>query len=112
MRGGKVTAKNLHLRLQIHHSTMTCGRADRVGCAQLSYVAVDNLPLFYRPYRLQTLLKVCGIDCYDDLLLPGHRLLAQNPLFASGEQFDDAQGLGDATKPARRRPWAGYAFFG
>ena len=26
-------------------------------------------------------------DGYDDLLLPGHRLLAQLPLFASGEHF-------------------------
>ena len=64
-----------------------CGRADRVGCVQLSYVPENNPPLFHRLCRLQTLLKVCGIDCYDDLLLPGHRLLAQNPLFASGERF-------------------------
>ena len=27
------------------------------------------------------------IDSYDDLLLPGHRLLAQLPVFASGEYF-------------------------
>ena len=47
---------------------------------------------------------------YDDLLLPGHRLLAQNPLFAAGEEFD-AQGLGDVANPARRPPWAGYALF-
>jgi hypothetical protein len=33
------------------------------------------------------MLKVCGIDSYDDLLLPGHRLLAQLPVFASGEHM-------------------------
>ena len=33
------------------------------------------------------MLKICGIDSYDDLLLPGHRLLAQLPVFASGEHI-------------------------
>ena len=32
-------------------------------------------------------LKLCGIARYDDLLLPGHRLLAQLPVFAAGEHF-------------------------
>ena len=29
----------------------------------------------------------CGIDGYDDLLLPGHRWFAQLQVFASGEHF-------------------------
>ena len=29
------------------------------------------------------------IDSYDDLLLPGHRLLAQLPVFASVEHFEN-----------------------
>ena len=32
-------------------------------------------------------LAAYQIDIYDDLLLPGHRLLAQLPVFASGEHF-------------------------
>ena len=28
-----------------------------------------------------------SVDSYDDLLLPGHRLFAQLPVFASGERF-------------------------
>ena len=32
----------------------------------------------------------CLIDSYDDLLVPGHRWFAQNPLFASGAHSDDA----------------------
>ena len=51
------------------------------------YVAVDNLPLIYRLYHLGALLKVYGIGCYYDLLLPGHRLFAQLPVFASGKHF-------------------------
>ena len=46
--------------------------------------------LFHRHYHLQTLLKVWGIDSYRDLLLLGHRLFAQLPVFASGERRDDA----------------------
>ena len=37
--------------------------------------------------RRNSMLKVCGIDRYDDLLLLGHRLLAQLLVFASGEHF-------------------------
>ena len=33
------------------------------------------------------MLKVYGIVRYDDLLLPRHRLLAQLPVFASGEHL-------------------------
>ena len=32
---------------------------------------------------------LCLIDSYDDLLLSGHRLLAQLPVFASGEHFEN-----------------------
>ena len=42
-----------------------------------------------RPYRTRNRSL---IDCYDDLLLPGHRWLAQIAVGASGEQFDDASG--------------------
>ena len=37
--------------------------------------------------RPNSLLKACAIDSYDDLLLPEVRLLAQLPVFASGEHF-------------------------
>ena len=33
--------------------------------------------------------KVIRIDCWDDLLLPGHRLLAQLVVFGSGEHSKD-----------------------
>ena len=35
-------------------------------------------------------LKVCGIVRYNDLLLPGNQLLAQLPVFGSGELGNDA----------------------
>ena len=38
--------------------------------------------------RRNSILKLCGIERYDDLLLPGHRLLDQLPIFAPGEHFE------------------------
>ena len=47
-----------------------------------------NVPaMFPGCSRRNSMLKVCGIDSYDELLLPGYRLLAQLPVFASGEHF-------------------------
>ena len=84
---GAHTATQALVSTAAHWRSETHGRADRVGCAQVPYVAVFIPPLFHRAYRRQTLLKVCGIDCYDDLLLPGRRFLAQLQVFASGEHF-------------------------
>ena len=72
----------------------SCGRADGVGgvySAQLSGVAVNVPTVFHRPYCSQTPLKLCGFDGYDNLLLPGHRFLAQIQVFVSGEHLDDGR---------------------
>ena len=49
-----------------------------------------NIPAIFPGHsRRNSTLKVCGIERYDDLLLPRHRLLAQLPVFASGEHFEN-----------------------
>ena len=45
------------------------------------------------------------IDAYDDLVLPGHRLLAQNAIAASNESPNDASAVEQAAPGrSRRRP--------
>ena len=45
------------------------------------------VPLLYRLKPRNSPLNVCLIDRYDDLLLLGHRLVAQLQVFASGGHF-------------------------
>ena len=60
------------------------------GSGIVLYREINIGALLARHCHATSLLKVRAIDQYDDLLLPEVRLLAQLPVFASGEHFDDA----------------------
>ena len=65
------------------------GILDLVGPgADICSFKEKNIPPGFPPDSPRNwLLKRCGIDRYDDLLLSGHRLLAQIVLGASGGYF-------------------------
>ena len=58
------------------------------GARIVSHTGKNIAALLPRYCRANSMLRVYRIDNYDDLLYPGHRLLAQLPVFASGDHFE------------------------